>query len=236
MGYDKRIGHEFLRPGPGWGGSCFLGRETVLVRRDDRIRLLTFEELSAEIEEVGSAGLGGVVVASRRADPGVPPDREVHGAPYERRRRRGPDEDGPPAAGDRRPSHGRRRRHDGDVDTTKLAGDLTARRLAAGRAGLPAHRMKSRASGDARRAMRARRTSRSDEVIARLSDRQLDRAPLAERRLHHTRRRDVLAGAAPRGSTELDDLGVRRREAAVSRSRNGTYVPAVIPFDEDFWR
>ncbi|HEY8061123.1 MAG TPA: nucleotide sugar dehydrogenase, partial [Acidimicrobiales bacterium] len=38
MGYDKRIGHEFLRPGPGWGGSCFLGEETILVRRDGALR------------------------------------------------------------------------------------------------------------------------------------------------------------------------------------------------------
>ena len=55
MGLDRRIGTHFLKPGIGFGGSCFGPDETVLARHRGRTTLLTFEQLwrrmAAEHEE-----------------------------------------------------------------------------------------------------------------------------------------------------------------------------------------
>ena len=56
MGLDHRIGKHFLKPGIGFGGSCFAPEETVLVRHRGRTTLQSFKQLwrrlAAEHEEL----------------------------------------------------------------------------------------------------------------------------------------------------------------------------------------
>ena len=65
MGYDHRIGHEFLRPGPGWGGSCFpkdskaiisiaedAGYDFALMRGVVDVNVEQFDRIVRKVEKV----------------------------------------------------------------------------------------------------------------------------------------------------------------------------------------
>jgi len=69
IGYDKRIGHEFLKPGPGWGGSCFpkdslalleiarrAGYDFDLLRSAVKANTNQFDRIASRIAESAAGG------------------------------------------------------------------------------------------------------------------------------------------------------------------------------------
>jgi UDPglucose 6-dehydrogenase len=76
MGYDGRIGREYLRPGPGWGGSCLpkdtralmsiaedAGYHFGLLQASIDVNEQQLDRMVAKIAEAAGGSLAGVVVA-----------------------------------------------------------------------------------------------------------------------------------------------------------------------------
>jgi len=77
MGYDRRIGFEFLKPGPGWGGSCF-GKDTrALIRLSEEggydfsllrgvvnVNEQQHDRVAAKVERMAGGSLSGVQVGA----------------------------------------------------------------------------------------------------------------------------------------------------------------------------
>jgi UDPglucose 6-dehydrogenase len=76
MGYDKRIGFEFLRPGPGYGGSCFpkdiraliriaedAGYDFGLLRGVDEVNVAQFARVVDKVRRMAGGSVQGKVVA-----------------------------------------------------------------------------------------------------------------------------------------------------------------------------
>lgn len=77
MGYDRRIGSEFMRPGPGWGGSCFPkdtralihiaeshGYDFGLLRGVVEVNTQQFDRVAAKVEAAVGGNVDGKLIAA----------------------------------------------------------------------------------------------------------------------------------------------------------------------------
>src|SRR4051812_13766057 len=77
MGYDRRIGFEFLKPGPGWGGSCFPKDTRALIRIAEdagydfgmlkgviTVNDEQYERMATKVERAAGGSLEGKVIAA----------------------------------------------------------------------------------------------------------------------------------------------------------------------------
>ncbi len=232
MGLDERIGPKFLNAGLGYGGSCLVPEETVLVRRDGAVKHLRMDALWAEAAE-GADGLEVLAWSPDEQRTSFLPVAAVTVRHYE---------------GDVvevRTKMGRRLRTTADhpfvvgdgasAEThVKLAGELTDRDWLPLAAGAPTGSAAARQDTEVLAAVAAG-SIEAEQVIHRLPVDALEAVRERAADIPAPRRYDVLRAGTIR-LHELEALGLSPRGGSYGTARNGTYVPGCLDLDADFWR
>ncbi len=251
MGLDNRIGDKFLKPGIGFGGSCFAPEETVLARFGGRSTLLRYDQLwdrfAADHDEV-EPGL--IEPENLQVLSWVPGADEPQFLPVMCLTRR--DYDGEMV--DVRTKMGRRLSTTADhpwmVGTgdasepeIKLAGELTTADwvpLALGRG----ESAEGTSGASLLTAVGSAELS-SDQLIVHPDPAQIEalvRRPMPERRQIFSRSANVAArtGDVKRtGALRLDEAeraNLPLAGATISATRNGNQPTHMLALDESFWR